>query len=282
MYAGTYTANAPATGQRTRILTMRLVVCTLGSGKRRRRSALEACDSETDQAFTRDHQDQGTKTSDFGHDSDTYCLAQRVYPLAIMASSDEQIHGSWPDPERLWKVAQKVEEKQLWAAFLSEQEHTIWRKSLRRPETWSEFLDGRGEPIESAASQDSGGIADGITKDGQNGEKVADPVSTAFRTRMMFSDLSLKKLFPPQSGKDSIGLDVDLYPENIEEKVEPPEEKPKARDIEEDDYDDDDEDADVNISVPELPQQDGDSSMDTIGMFNLLAYDRRYPSFTSN
>src|SRR5215471_9209206 len=93
-----------------------------------------------------------------------------------------------PDSERLWKLANKIEDKQLWAGYLSEQEHSIWRKALRKRETWTAFLEGHGEPLETGEGQESGEIMNGEgipPKTDDNGEKIADPLTTAFRARVM-------------------------------------------------------------------------------------------------
>jgi hypothetical protein len=187
-----------------------------------------------------------------------------------MASSDRPIKPSWTDPERLWKLAHKIEDSQLWASFLSEQEHAIWRKSICTRETWDEFLEGRGELVEM---QDSGGSA----KDGENGEKIPDPVTTAFRARVMLYESAVRKMFPSGTGDDPFDFDIDEISGHGKDNVDIPEDKPKARDIEEDNYDDDEDENDaVNITVPELPSHDGDSSLDNIGMpalFKLTADD---------
>lgn len=182
-----------------------------------------------------------------------------------MASSDRPQNESWNDPERLWKLAQKVEERQLWAGYLSEQEHGIWRKAIRRRETWNEFLEGHGEAIEMGESQDGGGSASG-NKDGENGEKVADPVSIAFRARDMLFDLSVNKLFPSNPGDMMFNVDA----EETATLEEP--EKPKTRDIEEDDYDDDEEDTALAVVVP---SQNEDMSLDNIGMSQSTQTDDR-------
>jgi hypothetical protein len=183
-----------------------------------------------------------------------------------MASSDRPIK-SWAEPERLWKLAHKIEDSQLWASFLSEQEHAIWRKSIRARETWDEFLEGRGELVEMGASQDSGGSV----KDGENGEKITDPVTTAFRARVMLYESVVRKMFPSGTGDDPLDFDLDEISGHVKDNVNKPEDKPKARDIEEDNYDDDEEEDDtVNITVPDLPSHDGDSSLDSIGIAALL------------
>src|SRR5271169_3958194 len=94
-----------------------------------------------------------------------------------------------PDSERLWKLAHKIEDKQLWAGYLSEQEHSIYRKALRRRDTWTAFLEGHGEPFEMGESLENhnntgdGGADTGgggrESKADDNGEKSADPVTTA-------------------------------------------------------------------------------------------------------
>jgi hypothetical protein len=175
----------------------------------------------------------------------------------------------YPDSERLWRLAHKIEEKQLWAGYLSEQEHLIWRKALLRRDTWNSFLEGRGEPIEIGDGQDTGETANGATKSDDNTEKIPDPVSTAFRARVMLFESSVRNMFPSRTGEEPMDFDVDELSENVDEKKElviP--EKPKTRDIEEDNYDDDDDEEDdtMNLMVVHVPSsQDADSSLYNIG-----------------
>ena len=160
-----------------------------------------------------------------------------------MNSLEESNNWISPDSERLWKLAHKIEDKQLWAGYLSEQEHSIWRKALRKRDTWTAFLKGYGEPLETGESQENGEIVnggEGPPKTDDNGEKIADPVTTAFRARVMLFEFAVRKLYPSPSGDDLMDFDIDDILENAEEKV--VEQKPKTRDIEEDDYDADEED----------------------------------------
>lgn len=185
------------------------------------------------------------------------------------------------DSERLWKLAHKIEDRQLWAGYLSEQEHSIWRKALRKRDSWTAFLEGRGEPFETGESQDNGEIVNGVPKTDDNGEKIADPVTTAFRARVMLFDFAVRKLFPSRNGDDLIDFDIDDIAESSEENGEQAVEKPKTRDIEEDDYDDDEEEE--PMPVPEPSNQDADSSMDNIGSICYgHAKDRRHTSTASN
>jgi hypothetical protein len=187
-----------------------------------------------------------------------------------MTFIQEPIAWSWNDPEQLWKLAHKLEETQLWAGYLSENEHSIWRKALRARDTWSEFLGGCGEGIDVSASQDS---SESTTKDGDNGEKSVDPVTTAFRARMMLFEPSVRKLFPPQTGEDLMDFDIEAISGGVQ--VDLPEERPKARDIEEDDYDDNDDNEDHIAVVPtvlEHSSHDGSSSLGYIGMPELFTF----------
>src|SRR5271169_1014155 len=97
-----------------------------------------------------------------------------------------------PDSERLWKLAHKIEDKQLWAGYLSEQEHSIYRKALRRRDTWTTFLEGHGDPFETGEGQDNNDVVSGAPKTDDNGEKIADPVTTAFRTRVMLFEFAVR------------------------------------------------------------------------------------------
>jgi hypothetical protein len=181
-----------------------------------------------------------------------------------MNSLEESNNWISPDSERLWKLAHKIEDKQLWAGYLSEQEHSIWRKALRKRDTWTAFLKGHGEPLETGESQENGEIVnggEGPPKTDDNGEKIADPVTTAFRARVMLFEFAVRKLYPSPSGDDLMDFDIDDILENTEEKV--VEQIPKTRDIEEDDYDADEEDE--AMPVVESSNQDPDSSMDNIG-----------------
>jgi hypothetical protein len=186
-----------------------------------------------------------------------------------MDSVKEPDKWIYAESERFWKLAHKIEEKQLWAGYLSEQEHSIWRAALRGRGTWNAFLEGHGEPLETGDSQEVNGNVNGTTKEGDNGEKIgekiADPVSTAFRARVMLFEASVRNLFPSRTADEFIAFDVDDELDNLE--VEPVlEEKPKTRDIEEDNYDDEEEDEmTALIPVPEPSNQDGDSSLDNIG-----------------
>src|SRR5271154_6470289 len=143
-----------------------------------------------------------------------------------------------PNSERLWKLAHKIEDKQLWAGYLSDAEHSIWRKALRRRDTWNAFLEGRGEAFETGESQESGEIVNGTTKADDNGEKIADPVTTAFRSRVLLFEVSVRKLFPTRTGDNLEEFDIDEISDDVGA-AEPVVEKPKTREIEEDDYDDD-------------------------------------------
>lgn len=173
----------------------------------------------------------------------------------------------YPDSERLWRLAHKIEEKQLWAGYLSEQEHLIWKIALRRRDTWDLFLEGRGEPIETGEVQDTGETANGATKPDEGAEKIADPISAAFRARVMLFESSVRNIFPSRNRDESMEFEVDELSENVDDKKElviP--EKPKTRDIDEDNYDDDDEDDTMDLMVVQGPSnQDADSSLDNIG-----------------
>lgn len=189
-----------------------------------------------------------------------------------------------PDSERLWKLAHKIEDRQLWAGYLSEQEHSIWRKALRRRDTWAAFLEGRGEPFETGESQDNTGeIVNGELKTDDNGEKIADPVTTAFRARVMLFEFAVRKLFPPKEGDDLMDFDIDDIVESSDKMAEVVAEKPKTRDIEEDDYDDDEDEPISSLPVPESSNQDADSSMDNIGITGYgHAKNRRHTSTAAN
>ena len=182
-----------------------------------------------------------------------------------MDSANESNPQPNPDSEHFWRLAHKIEDKQLWAGYLTEQEHTIWRKALRRRETFTAFLQGRGEPVENGEGLENSESVNGAPKADDNGEKVTDPVTTAFRARVMLFEASVRKLFPSRTGED-FDFDVDDIPDHTEDTVAAIE-KPKTREVEEDNYDDDDEEEESTalIPVPESSNQDADSSMDNIG-----------------
>jgi hypothetical protein len=184
-----------------------------------------------------------------------------------MGSVDDTQKWIFSDSDQFWKLARKIEEKQLWAGYLSEQEHSIWRKALRGQDSWKAFLNGHGEPIEIGESQDGGELVNGATKSDDNGEKIVDPVTTAFRARVMLFESAVRKLFPPATGDDPMDSDVDDALEIIAHKPDPAmEEKPKTRDIEEDNYDDEEEEKDIGpVPILEPSNRDADSSMDQIG-----------------
>ena len=172
-----------------------------------------------------------------------------------------------PDSEHFWRLAHKIEDKQLWAGYLTEQEHTIWRKALRRRDTFTAFLEGRGEPFEASEMQESAETVNGAPKTEDNGEKVTDPVTTAFRARVMLFEASVRKLFPSRTGED-LDFNVDDILEPTDDAVPLIEEKPKTRQVEDDDYDDEDEEEEEStalIPAPQSSNQDADSSMDNIG-----------------
>lgn len=178
-----------------------------------------------------------------------------------------------PDSEHFWRLAHKIEDKQLWAGYLTEQEHTIWRKALRRRDTFTTFLEGRGEPSEAGEMQESAETVNGAPKTEDNGEKVTDPVTTAFRARVMLFEASVRKLFPSRTGED-LDFNVDDILEPTDDAVLAIEEKPKTRQVEDDDYDDEDEEEEEStalIPAPQSSNQDADS-MDNIGnAYNILA-----------
>jgi hypothetical protein len=186
-----------------------------------------------------------------------------------MDSANESNPQPNPDSEHFWRLAHKIEDKQLWAGYLTEQEHTIWRKALRRQETFTAFLQGRGEPVENGEGLENSESVNGAPKADDNGEKVTDPVTTAFRARVMLFEASVRKLFPSRTGED-FDFDVDDIPDHTEDTVAAIE-KPKTREVEEDNYDDDDDEEEEStalIPVPEPSSQDADSSMDNIGSFH--------------
>jgi len=197
-----------------------------------------------------------------------------------MDSANESTNP-WPHPdsEHFWRLAHKIEDKQLWAGYLTEQEHTIWRKALRERRTFTAFLEGQAEPVETGESQETEETVNGAPKADDNGEKVTDPVTTAFRARIMLFEGSVRKLFPSRTGED-FDFNVDDIVESTDDAVLPNEEKPKTRQVEEDNYDDEDEEEQEStalISVPQLSTQDADSSVDNIGSshgnFNLTLDD---------
>jgi hypothetical protein len=184
-----------------------------------------------------------------------------------MDSTNESNPESHLHSQHFWRLAHKIEDKQLWAGYLTEQEHIIWRKALRRQETFSAFLEGRGEPVENGEIQENVENLNGAPKADDNGEKVTDPVTTAFRARLLLFEASVRKLFPSRTGED-FDFDVDDIPDPTEDAVPIIEEKPKTRQVEEDNYDDEDDEEEEStalIPVPEPSNQDADSSMDNIG-----------------
>jgi len=144
------------------------------------------------------------------------------------------------DSQRLWTLANKIEEKQLWAGFLSEQEHVLYRTALLRGrDVWDAFLDGRFDQA-TEQDQDVNNSNNTASAKTANNEKGPDVVTTAFRTRNMLFDCYIRKLFPSRTGEDLMDFHVsqDTTATAISKPVE---EKPKTREIEEDNYDDDDE-----------------------------------------
>ena len=168
--------------------------------------------------------------------------------------------------ERFWRLAHKIEDKQLWAGYLTEQEHTIWRKALQRQETFSAFLAGRGEPVDTGETHENNEPVNGTPKADDISEKVTDPVTTAFRARVMLFETSVRKLFPSRTG-EGLDFNVDEIAEPTPDAVPAAPEKPKTREVDEDNYDDedDDEESTALITVPESSNQKADSSMDNIG-----------------
>jgi hypothetical protein len=125
----------------------------------------------------------------------------------------------------------------------------------------------------------------GVPKTDDNGEKIADPVTTAFRTRVMLFEFAVRKLFPSRNGDDFMELDIDDVGESTPDKAEAVVEKPKTRDIEEDNYDDEDEEEGTTAValVPKSSTQDADSSLDNIGIArNKHANSRRHTTSPSN
>lgn len=146
----------------------------------------------------------------------------------------------YPDSERLWKLAHKIEERQLWAGYLSEQEHLVWRKALRDREKWVTFLEGRGEPLEMSDGQDATGSTDSAIR--VSSEKDVDPVTTAFRVRAMLSEATVRTLFPSSSVDDFLDFHLDDDIDNMDKVArDGQQERPQARNIDEENYDDDDE-----------------------------------------
>lgn len=185
-----------------------------------------------------------------------------------MESSDRLSSGAMSDGERLWKLAQRIEMKQLWAGYISEQEHSIWRKALRSRDKWDAFLDGHGEGIDPAEAQEGDAQVNGTAKTGDNGEKSADPVTTAFRVRVMLYEASVRKLFPSRTNDDFMDFEIDDITDNAESQgTLAIEEKPKAREIDEDNYDDEEEEESSGtlVQVNGSSTQDGDTSMDNLG-----------------
>lgn len=176
------------------------------------------------------------------------------------------IPGEIPELERFWTLAHKIEEKQLWVGYLSEQEHAIWRKALRQRDKWDAFIEGHGEPFDLGENQENGENGDGTTKS-QNGERITDPVTAAFRARILLLDHSVRKLFPNRVVEDPMDFGLDDLNANPNEDVNlVDEQKPKTRDIEEDNYDDDEEETTgTALSIQATSIQDGDSSLENIG-----------------
>jgi len=163
----------------------------------------------------------------------------------IMSPSEQQTGAPHSDTEGLWRLALKIEEKHLWAGYLSEAEHFLWRKALKSLDSWDEFLEGRAEPLEinerSDEREHGGGNDNSETEHGS--ESIVDPVTTAFRARVLLCEPAIRKLFPSPAGEDPFDFDLhELGVDALEKAEERAEEKPKTRDIEEDNYDDDDED----------------------------------------
>jgi len=191
-----------------------------------------------------------------------------------MEASDGLSMGVASDRERLWKLAQRIEAKQLWAGYLSEQEHSIWRKALRSRDNWEAFLEGHGEGLDPAETQDGETQTNGAAKTGDNGEKVPDPITTVFRARVMLYEASVRKLFPSRTNDDFLDFDIDDMTDNVESQhTQAIEEKPKTRDIDEDNYDDDDDEEETSESLVKVNGSstvDGDNSMDNLGISNMM------------
>jgi hypothetical protein len=186
-----------------------------------------------------------------------------------METLDGLSAGATSDGERLWKLAHRIEAKQLWAGYLSEQEHAIWRKALRSRDYWDAFLEGHGEGIDPVEAQVTETQANGATKNGDNGEKVADPVTTAFRARVMLYEASVRKLFPTRLNDDFMDFVIDDITDNVENQPTPAiEEKPKTREIEEDNYDDEEDEeqsSEALVQINGSSTLDGDTSLDNLG-----------------
>jgi len=165
----------------------------------------------------------------------------------------------YPDSERLRRLAQKLDEKQLWPGYLSEHEHAIFHKALRSRDTWSAFLAGQGEPLDPLPKTQE-------NSEENTSEKAADPVTTAFRVRAMLFEFSIRKFFPHGSKEDPMDFDLD---EGLPETSQPQVSKPviKTREIEEDNYDDDEDEqpSSTTLQAPDSSNQDANSSMDSIG-----------------
>lgn len=184
-----------------------------------------------------------------------------------MGASDGTSPAASYDGEGLWKLAKRIEEKQVWAGYLSEQEHAIWREALRKRNTWEEFLKGRGESIDPAQGHDGGENANATSKAEDNSEKVTDPVTAAFRARVMLFEASVRKLFPTRASDEFLDFDIDDTLDNSESRELVIEEKPKTREIEEDDYDDDEEQGPMAlVHASELSSQNDENSMNNLGL----------------
>ena len=184
--------------------------------------------------------------------------------LGFLTGMDDS--GEVPESERFWKLAHKIEEKQLWAGYLSEQEHAIWRKALRQRDKWDAFIEGHGEPFDFGENQENGENGDATTKS-QNGEKITDPVTTAFRARILLLEYSVRQLFPNRAVEDPVDFVLDDFNANPNESINLViEQKPKTRDIEEDNYDDEEEETTgAALSIQVTTMRDGDSSLENIG-----------------
>ena len=204
-----------------------------------------------------------------------------------MSPSEQQNGTPHSDTERLWRLALKIEEKHLWAGYLSEAEHFLWRKALGSLDSWYEFLEGRAEPLEVNERSDDReqGSGNDTSKSENNSESIADPVTTAFRARVLLYEPAVRKLFPSTTGEDPFDFDLDELGVEGSEKVEPAEEKPKTRDIEEDNYDDDDEEEEQDKPEQALVQVNVNG--DTLDHFGKVAREittnsRRTSSTTSH
>jgi hypothetical protein len=189
------------------------------------------------------------------------------------------------NPERLWKLAQRIEEKQLWAGYLSEQEHIIWRKALQRKDTWDDFLLGHGEDTESMENHNIGGDVNGLlTKTGDNAGKVTDPVSTAFRARFMLSEASVRNLFPSQTPDNWTEILINDTSDTTHEDNPVLGKKPTIRYLEEDNYDDEKEEVtEAAIAILDLSYQEPTMSTNNFGEASRNETDLRYnPASTSN